>query len=118
MKTLVRLFVVLPVALVIVLFAVANRHMVTVSLDPFPGNDIQGPSITAPLFLVQFLAALAGVLAGGAAVWLSQGRYRKAAREAHATAERARMEAEKLRAAQPEAPRALLPGLMSRRDAA
>ena len=116
MKTLLRLFVVLPVGLLILLFAVANRHIVTVSFDPFPGNDIQGPSITAPLFIILFLAGLVGVLAGGAAVWLSQGRYRRAAREAHANEDRARVEIDKLRAAQP--PTTTLPGLPVRRDAA
>ena len=118
MKTLVRLFLIAPVALVIVLFAVANRKTVTVSLDPFPGNDIAGPEITAPLFIALFLAGLVGVLAGGAAVWLTQGRYRKAAREAHASAQRARVEAETVRAAAPPASLAALPGLPARRDAA
>ncbi|MFO1134206.1 MAG: hypothetical protein U1E30_03220 [Rhodoblastus sp.] len=54
MRTLFRLLVVLPLAVLIVLFAVANRHLVMVSFDPFPGNDIQGPQLTAPLFLLLF----------------------------------------------------------------
>ena len=82
MRTLFRLLVVLPVAVVIVLFAVANRHLVMVSFDPFPGNDIQGPQLTAPLFLLLFIAGALGVLAGGMTVWFRQGRFRKQAREA------------------------------------
>ena len=65
MRTLFRLLIVLPLAILIVLFAVANRHLVMVSFDPFPGNDIQGPQLTAPLFLLLFLAGSVGVLAGG-----------------------------------------------------
>ncbi len=97
MRTLFRLLVVLPMALVILLFAVANRHLVLVSFDPFPGNDIQGPQITAPLFLLLFLAGAIGVLAGGVTVWFRQGRFRKQAREAKAEATEARGRADDLR---------------------
>jgi len=97
MRTLFRLLVVLPLAIVIVLFAVANRHLVLVSFDPFPGNDIQGPQLTAPLFLLLFLAGAVGVLAGGVTVWLRQGRFRRQAREAKAEAAEARGQASDLR---------------------
>lgn len=97
MRTLFRLLVVLPLAVLIVLFAVANRHLVMVSFDPFPGNDVQGPQLTAPLFLLLFLAGAVGVLAGGVAVWLRQGRFRKQARVAKAEAAEARGRAEDLR---------------------
>ncbi|MCB9998247.1 MAG: hypothetical protein M9883_14735 [Methylobacteriaceae bacterium] len=97
MRTLFRLLVVLPVAILIVLFAVANRHLVMVSFDPFPGNDIQGPQLTAPLFLLLFLAGALGVLAGGMTVWFRQGRFRKQAREAKAEAAEARGRAEDMR---------------------
>ena len=97
MRTLFRLVVVLPVALVILAFAVANRHWVTVSFDPFPGNDISGPQLTAPLFLLLFLSGALGVLAGGCIVWLRQGRHRREAREAKAEAADARGQASNLR---------------------
>ena len=97
MRTLFRLLIVLPLAALIVLFAVANRHLVLVSLDPFPGNDIQGPQLTAPLFLLLFLAGAVGVLAGGMTVWFRQGRFRKQAREARAEATEARGQADDLR---------------------
>lgn len=97
MRTLFRLLVVLPVAIVIVLFAVANREPVKVSFDPFPGNDIQGPALYAPLFLLLFLAGALGVLAGGVTVWFRQGRFRKQAREAKAEAAEARGRAEDMR---------------------
>jgi uncharacterized integral membrane protein len=97
MRTLFRLLVVLPIAIVIVAFAVANRHWVTVSFDPFPGNDISGPQITAPLFLLLFLSGMIGVFAGGCIVWFRQGRHRRDAREAKAEAAEARGQAADLR---------------------
>lgn len=119
MKTLVRLFLIAPVALVIVLFAVANRKTVTVSLGPVSGQRHCGARDHGALVhRAVSLAGLVGVLAGGAAVWLTQGRYRKAAREAHASAQRARLEADTLRAASQPASLAALPGLPARRDAA
>lgn len=97
MRTLFRLLVLLPLAVFIVLFAVANRHLVKLSFDPFPGNDIQGPELQAPLFLLLFLAGVVGVLAGGMTVWFRQGRFRKQARESRAEAAEARGQADDLR---------------------
>ena len=97
MRTIFRLVVILPVALIILAFAVANRHWVTVSFDPFPGNDIAGPQMTAPLFLMLFIAGAIGVFAGGAAVWLRQGRYRREARDARSEVAEAKGQANDLR---------------------
>lgn len=98
MKHLFRIFIVLPIALVLLVFAIANRHVVTVSFDPFPGNDIQGPAITAPLFVALMLAGLAGLLVGGFVVWMRQGRWRREARNARTEANAARAEADRMRA--------------------
>ena len=98
MKTLLKLIIVTPIAIVLLAFAFANRHMVTVSFDPFAGADAQAfAAVSAPLFLVLFLAAMIGVLAGGAATWLRQGKHRKAARANRAEAERLRGQAQALR---------------------
>ncbi|MFV0281039.1 MAG: lipopolysaccharide assembly protein LapA domain-containing protein [Rhodoblastus sp.] len=113
MRTLFRLLVVLPVAIVIVLFAVANRQPVDVSFDPFPGSGIAGPTLTTPLFLLMFIAGGLGVLAGGVAVWLRQGRFRKQARTARNEAVEARGETEHLRAKVDRMERATLAGLPS-----
>lgn len=68
-----------PIALLIIALSVANRQIVTVSLDPFGGED---PMLSArlPLFILLFLAVLAGMLAGGMATWIKQGKWRRAAR--------------------------------------
>src|SRR4029077_16452297 len=89
--------VLIPLGLIFVVFAVANRHLVTVSLDPFNSTD---PSIafTLPLFVVIIAVAIAGVVAGGAATWFRQRRWRRAARQHEADARQVRAQLADLRA--------------------
>jgi len=90
-RKIVNFAVLLPLALLLVIFAVANRDWVTVSFDPFhPGDPSLGVSL--PLFAVIILSVIVGVLAGGAATWLKQGRWRRAARRHEAAANAARAE--------------------------
>jgi hypothetical protein len=93
-------------------FAVANRHFVTVSFDPFVSND-PSFSVTLPLFLLLIVVAALGVLAGGCAVWFGQRHWRRAARRHDADARAARGELADLRAqaaaARPEAQRLPVP---------
>jgi uncharacterized integral membrane protein len=98
MKNFVKIIVLTPIAILLLIFAFANRHIVTVSFDPFVAGDIPAFAITAPLFLVLILAIMIGVLAGGAATWLAQGKYRRAARDRRAETERLRAEIQTLRA--------------------
>jgi uncharacterized integral membrane protein len=86
----------IPIAVVVLLFAVANREVVTLSLDPF-SRDQPAMAFDAPLFLILFAVLALGVLVGGIAAWLSQGRNRRALRQARAEAERYRSETEALR---------------------
>jgi hypothetical protein len=51
-----------------------------------------------PLFLIVFASVADGILIGGFATWLSQGRNRRAARENRRAAERWRIEAEQMKA--------------------
>jgi uncharacterized integral membrane protein len=67
------------VAIVLIALAVANRAFVPFTLDPFnPGNPAL--TLSLPLFVYLFLALLLGVVIGGAATWMRQGRYRRQAR--------------------------------------
>ena len=100
MKNFLKFIVLAPIAVLLLIFAFANRHIVTVSFDPFVEGDIAAFAITAPLFLILLLALMVGVLAGGFATWLTQGKYRKAAQQNRAEAERLRNEAQTLRSAQ------------------
>lgn len=112
MRKFLTALIVIPLGLVLVTFAVANRHFVTVSFDPFISND-PSLSVTLPLFLLLILVAALGVLAGGCAVWFGQRHWRRAARRNDAEARAARVELADLRAqtaaARPEAQRLPVP---------
>ena len=90
--------VVSPLGILFIVFAVANRHSVTVSFDPF--NSVN-PSlaVSMPLFVVIIVVAILGVAAGGSATWFRQRRWRRASRQHEAEARRARAEIADLRAA-------------------
>jgi len=96
MRRFLILFVLLPIAIVVVVLAVANRASVTFSLDPI-GGTAPGWSATAPFYVFLFTAVVLGVIIGGAAAWLRQGRWRHAARAERAQADRLRLEVERLR---------------------
>lgn len=112
MRKFLTALIVIPLGLILVVFAVANRHFVTVSFDPFVSSD-PSFSITLPLFLLLILVAALGVLAGGCAVWFGQRHWRRAARRNEAEARAARGELADLRAqaaaAKPEPQRLPLP---------
>ncbi|MCK1388506.1 lipopolysaccharide assembly protein LapA domain-containing protein [Bradyrhizobium sp. 21] len=97
MRKFLTALIVIPLGLILVVFAVANRHIVTVSFDPFVSDD-PSFSVTMPLFLLLILAAALGVLAGGCAVWFGQRHWRRAARRNDADARAARGELADLRA--------------------
>ena len=71
--------VILPPAIVLIALAVSNRHMVRLVLDPLSPAD-QALAIETPLFLLLFAALLLGLLLGGFATWIGQGKWRKRAR--------------------------------------
>lgn len=82
--------ILVPVAVILIALAVANRGLASFTLDPFhPGN----PALTVqmPLFVYLFAALALGMLVGALITWLRQGRYRAEAR-------RRGHEVEKLRA--------------------
>lgn len=87
LRKLFTMFVVVPVGIIFVIFAVANRHMVTVSLDPF-GAAAPELSLSVPLFILIIVLIILGVIVGSLATWFSQSRWRKAAR-AHESEARA-----------------------------
>jgi uncharacterized integral membrane protein len=81
--------VLVPLGLIFIVFAVANRHRVTVSFDPFNSAD-PSVAIRLPLFVVIVAVAVLGVVAGGTATWFRQRHWRRAARQHEADARRAR----------------------------
>lgn len=109
MKFFLKALVLVPIALAIVLFSVANRAPVRISLDPISVTPVF--AFDAPLFAVVLAAIGAGVLIGGLASWLNQGKHRRSARRNRREADNLRFEAQSLRAAVPDS---ALPALTSR----
>ena len=71
--------IVVPLAVIIIAFAVANRQWVTVSFDPFSSTS-PAYAATLPLFALIFVSLILGVLIGGAVAWIGQAKWRRAAR--------------------------------------
>jgi uncharacterized integral membrane protein len=88
-RKIVTVLVLLVLALVLVAFAVANRQIATVSLDPFDQED---PALvfSQPMYLLVFAVLIGGVLLGGCAAWLRQAGWRARARRAEAQVSRLR----------------------------
>jgi hypothetical protein len=97
MKRFLFYLIVIPIAVLVLIFAVANRHLVVVSLDPL-GARAPGLTVEIPLFLLMFLLLAIGVVLGGIAAWFGQAKHRRAARLARYEADRHRAEAERVRA--------------------
>ncbi|HEY0569291.1 MAG TPA: lipopolysaccharide assembly protein LapA domain-containing protein [Xanthobacteraceae bacterium] len=78
-RKVISVIVLVPLAIVFILFALANREMITLSLDPF---DSTRPAFTyrMPLFMLIFVLLSVGVLVGGIAAWLRQSKWRRIAR--------------------------------------
>ncbi len=96
MKTFLKWLLLAPLILIGLAFAVINRHFVTVVIDPFNG-DIPGLSFTMPLFLALFIAGGVGVVLGSFVTWLSQGRYRRSARDMKDELANVRLQSDRLR---------------------
>ena len=108
MRTFLKALLIVPMALLVVLFAVANRQVVRLSLDPV-SRDAPLYGFDAPLFAVVIAAVAIGVIIGGCASWLAQGKHRKARRVLGKEAERLRAEADTLRGMATDAALTALP---------
>jgi uncharacterized integral membrane protein len=80
LRKIITAIIVVPLAAVIVAFAVANRQAVTVSFDPF-GAAPPAYAVTLPLFAIVFVLLIVGVIVGGIAAWLRQSHWRRATRK-------------------------------------
>ena len=101
--------VLIPLAAVLVAFAVANRQTVTVSFDPFdPSQPAYAASL--PLFILILVILVFGVLLGGTAVWLRQKRWAWAARRAEKENRELRLELDRLKHEPPLAGELPYPG--------
>ena len=94
MKRIAGLFILLPIGILIVALAVANRQVVTVSIPPQVG-DAPLYSFSLPLFALLFAMLFVGMLVGSFATWITQGKHRKQARIQKVEATKATFEAQK-----------------------
>ncbi|GAB4360373.1 MAG: LapA family protein [Oricola sp.] len=92
-RRLITIFITVPLAIVLIALAVANRGSVPLHFDVF---NSQNPALTvnAPMFIWLLAAAAIGVLAGGIGAWLAQGKHRKMERRYKKEADSLRFEAE------------------------
>ncbi|HZM07745.1 MAG TPA: lipopolysaccharide assembly protein LapA domain-containing protein [Methylocella sp.] len=101
MKSFFKYLFLIPIALIVLALAAANRHSVTIFLDPFASHTPEGTQIVAPLYIVMLLAAMAGIILGGVTTWLEQGKYRRAARRARSEANALRGDLARLSSGRP-----------------
>ena len=111
MRKFLTMLVLVPLGIIFIVFAVANRHSTTVSFDPF-NTAAPAVSVTLPLFAVIIGVAMLGVLAGGVATWFGQRHWRRAARRHEADAAQARSELAAWRASAAPVPSATLPAVL------
>ena len=78
-RKIIAAIILVPLAVIIIAFAVANRQIVTVSLDPFSAEH-PAALLTLPLFALVLVLLVIGVLIGGTAAWLRQSKWRRMAR--------------------------------------
>ena len=121
MRKFLNAIVLIPLGVIFVVFAVANRHIVTVSFDPFNSND-PALGVSLPLFVVIIVVAILGVVAGGCATWFGQRGWRRAARQHEMDAQDIRAQLADLRVAvtasrpRDASPPAAFPSVTYRRD--
>jgi Lipopolysaccharide assembly protein A domain len=94
MRRLLAALILVPLALLLVALAVANRKPIALGLNPFDGTS--GFGLEAPLFLFLFGAFALGLIVGGFATWLGQGEWRLMARTQAREATSWRRQAERL----------------------
>ena len=72
----VNLLFVIGLSLFGIVFAVSNRQLVSLSMDPFSLSE-PALAISLPLFLIIAGAMLLGMVIGGAVTWVGQGTVRR-----------------------------------------
>ncbi|ODT69456.1 MAG: hypothetical protein ABS75_16735 [Pelagibacterium sp. SCN 63-23] len=90
--------VLVPLCGLLIAFALANRQLVSVNLNPFAAPlDAAAGGYGIPLFVILFVVLLVGVLLGGIASWFAQGSHRRHERHWRREAQQLHGELEALR---------------------
>lgn len=77
-KRIITAIILVPLAILVLAFMVANRTLATLSLNPFDSSTWQ---FTLPFFIWLFLFLIIGMVIGGGIVWFGQHKYRKMLRD-------------------------------------
>ncbi len=95
MRKFFNIFFWIPLGILLILLSVANRKLVTFSLDP---TNTEAPALflSLPLFVLLFASLAVGVLIGSSITWAKQGKHRKALREKSFEANKLRREKEEM----------------------
>jgi uncharacterized integral membrane protein len=96
LRRILRWAVGLPIVILVIIFAVANRRWVTLSFDPFT-QEAPRIAMDMPLWLLFFIGIFVGIVMGWIGSWIAQGKHRKAAREARAEVGKLQVELADLR---------------------
>ena len=96
LRKIVWTIILIPLALVLVALCVANKDPVTVSFDPFGAGD-PALALRQPLYALMLALLGVGVIVGGIAAWLMQGKWRSKARRAERELAAERSAADRLR---------------------
>ena len=94
-RKLILALIVVPLGVVLIALAVVNRKPAELILDPFGGVE-PGFSLQAPFFLFLLGAFALGLIVGGVASWVNQGKWRRTAREEAREARDWRRQADRL----------------------
>jgi hypothetical protein len=94
-RKLILALVIVPLGVVLIALAVVNREPAVLILDPFGGAE-SSFSLQAPFFLFLLGAFALGLVVGGIASWLTQGKWRRTAREEAREARDWRRQADRL----------------------
>jgi membrane-anchored protein YejM (alkaline phosphatase superfamily) len=99
LKRIVGWVVLVPLCVALVVFALANRHLIPVNFNPLvsPEAAALSPGAGVPLFLVLYAVLLLGVILGGIATWFAQASHRQRAKHWRREAELLRQDLEAAR---------------------
>lgn len=76
-KRIIGWLVLVPLCAIILVFALANRHMVSVNFNPLVSVADGAPGYGVPMFLIVYAVLFFGIALGGIAVWWTQGEHRR-----------------------------------------
>lgn len=95
LRRVLSLLIAFPVGILLIAIAVSNRQPVQLVLDPFR-PEAPALALELPFYFYLLGALVAGVILGGIATWMGQGRWRRTARTQGQRAARWQAEADRL----------------------